>query len=220
MQNHQKFDHFIEKNCDTILNLIALKGLSVSTLKLLYNHFTAQSAKIESKQLDCEEGCGFCCHLRVSASVVELLIILAYLKEKGETEAYRQKLSNKSNYLAVETSPSYWAENRIPCLFLDKDKMVCKIYEVRPFSCRGYHSLNVEKCRQGYEEKRLCQIPCYPDLKRANESFSLSFERAMKKLGKESGQTELSSGIHHLLLRPDSTKKWLAGKSIFDSNMM
>lgn len=211
-----KFEHFIEANCQTIEEMIWLKGLSVNTFTLLYNHFVSQEIVADTPDIDCMPGCGYCCHLRVSASVAEILVILNFLQCNEQIEYYREQIkSGSEQFLHDEKrTPDWWVKNAVRCLFFDEERKLCRIYEVRPFSCRGYHSLDVHQCEKGYSHRILCPIPCYPDIKRSQELYSQSFEIVMGQLGKQSSQFELTSSISLFLLKPDLVDQWFAGEYV------
>jgi len=87
----------------------------------------------------CAKGCAYCCTDvgSVGATTLEGLIILEYIQgwdRQAITEinrSLRESLSDKLNNVLAR------------CAFLDKEKS-CRIYPVRPFSCRRLYS--VRKC--------------------------------------------------------------------------
>lgn len=196
--------------------MVRLKGLSTDTFNLLYRHFLSHRINMDKSEIKCSAGCGYCCFLRVTASIPEALIIHDFLHKNKEITLYREQLENSPDFFSSRTSKdiNWWVKNRIPCLFFDEQRQLCRIYEVRPFTCRSYHSLDMRLCAKAYSQKALTAIPCYPDLKRSYESYSISFERAMKQLGRQSTQYELSSTVALFIQDPDLIDRWCDGVDI------
>lgn len=219
MRLFRKFEPYIGSICQTVHDLTDQKGLSINTLVTLYRYFTTQQVPFDDSAIQCAPGCGYCCHLKVTGSIPEIVVIADYLRKNNLVDYYRQQVSMSSARIIDRRGKDdvWWVENAIPCIFLDSEKHTCNIYEVRPFSCRGYHSLDVNQCRKGYDNRTITQIPCYADLKRSREIFSISFERAMVEMNLQSHQVELSSAVVFFLQQPDLQEKWLAGEQILTS---
>jgi uncharacterized protein len=219
MKNFYKFHPYIESASRTVFDSIKLKGLSFNTLVYLYRYFLAQLPPFAEEEFHCAPGCGYCCHLRVSISVAEALIILDYLRKHDQQHLYKERIKNLHEPLAQRavSNNSWWLENSIPCLFFDQKTLLCTIYEVRPFTCRAYHSLDTQRCKTGFFNRTETAIPCYPDFKRSRELYSVAFERALAELGLQSTQFELSSTIGLFLQSPDLVKKWAQGKMVLPS---
>lgn len=219
MKDFYKFKPYIESASRTVFDSIKLKGLTFNTLMNLYRYFLTQLPPFTEEEFHCVQGCGYCCHLRVSISVAEALIILHYLREHDQQHQYKERARNMREPLAQRavSDNSWWLENSIPCLFLDQKTLLCTIYEARPFTCRAYHSLDIQRCKTGFFNRTETSIPCYPDFKRSRELYSVAFERALAELGLQSTQVELSSTIGLFLQSPDLVKQWAQGKRVLPS---
>ena len=90
-------------------------------------------------QAVCEKGCASCCIDvgRVGATTLEGLIILEYLQ--GWDQLQREEINHSLRENRREKLDSVL----VRCPFLDEEKS-CRIYPVRPFSCRRLYS--VKKC--------------------------------------------------------------------------
>jgi hypothetical protein len=90
-------------------------------------------------QAVCEIGCASCCvdvgH--VGATTLEGLIILEYL------QGWDPQAIEEINHNLRENRSEKFNSVLVRCPFLDR-KSCCRIYEVRPFSCRRLYS--VHKC--------------------------------------------------------------------------
>jgi Fe-S-cluster containining protein len=197
--------------------MIQLRGLSLNTLVILYRHFLTLLPPFAEEEFRCGPGCGYCCHLKVSVSVAEALIIFDYLREHDQQHLYKELIESLDEQPLAQRAVAdnaWWLKNAIPCLFLDGSTLLCSIYEVRPFSCRAYHSLDRLYCTSGYLNRTEIGVPCYPDFKRSRELYSVAFERALAQLGMQSAQFELSSTIGLLLQSPELVEQWAHGKSV------
>ena len=104
----------------------------------LYENYERLVEPFKSQAV-CEKGCASCCIDvgSVGATTLEGLIILEYLQgwDHGAIEeinrSLRENRSKKLNSVFVR------------CAFLDEEQS-CRIYSVRPFSCRRLYS--VRKC--------------------------------------------------------------------------
>lgn len=98
-------------------------------------------------QISCRKGCAHCCHLRVSVSVPEAELIKEYCKEK-DIPISRSYLKKQRHY----TDETHHLAENSACVFLGPDN-ACKIYPVRPFSCRKYFVVS---------RPHLCNAKQYP----------------------------------------------------------
>ena len=116
------------------LDLIEKKRL----LFAVYNEYE-RVVQTFKEQSVCERGCASCCIDvgNVGATTLEGMIILEYLQgwdHRAIEELNRSLRENRSEKLNSAL---------VRCPFLDEEAS-CRIYEVRPFSCRRLYS--VKKC--------------------------------------------------------------------------
>lgn len=103
--------------------------------------------------LACRQGCAHCCHQRVGVTVPEALAIVATLvatRSAAELRRLHQRVD--SAYRATRGltrderhSPAH------ACPLLEDE--LCSIYEVRPLSCRGVHSLDEQACKSKLHDR-------------------------------------------------------------------
>jgi hypothetical protein len=101
----------------------------------LYREIDRDNAEKNAKHdppTSCKKGCSFCCSIRVDATQLEVDVIVDYMKEK-HIKVSEERLKHQS---VLETSEYFLSPHR-KCTFLD-DQGLCKIYPVRPFTCRNY----------------------------------------------------------------------------------
>lgn len=100
MKDFNKFEPYIESACRTIFDLIQLKGFSLNTLVILYRHFLTLLPPFTEEDFHCGPGCGYCCHLKVSVSIAEALIILDYLRGHDRQHLYQELIKSLHEPLA------------------------------------------------------------------------------------------------------------------------
>ncbi|MDX1774993.1 MAG: YkgJ family cysteine cluster protein [Desulfobulbales bacterium] len=127
--------------------------------RLLYDLYEVYQRWVELFPLACKNGCAACCTQSVFMSSLEGELILDCLMKEGRdswlAEELARNASGNSGMRATtnqytracleqqeigEAEPDGW--NFTPCVFLDEDS--CSIYDVRPFGCRSFISL--EQC--------------------------------------------------------------------------
>jgi Fe-S-cluster containining protein len=96
-----------------------------------------KSPKMKTK-IKCKQGCGACCFQQVQITDSEKELISGYVAQRNlfPNLEERKRLGRQ----ARASRFGDWGELRHEdkrCIFLD-EKQNCKIYEVRPMSCRSY----------------------------------------------------------------------------------
>lgn len=118
----------------------------------LYDQTEQHTPKVEApRALACKKGCSYCCHLRVDTSMPEMLHLTGWLIDnlpmeevleiKEKAEAKWEKTSKLSDEEIKHV--------RIPCPLLKND--VCVAYGARPVNCRGFYSVDLSKCIEGFQ---------------------------------------------------------------------
>ena len=103
---------------------------------------------VETKsKISCRKGCAHCCHLFVSVSVREAVVIKGFC-EDNNMPLDEDYLTTQSKY----TPENYTTQEKTACVFLN-ERNECKIYDVRPLACRKYFVIT---------EPKLCNSKEYP----------------------------------------------------------
>lgn len=94
-------------------------------------------------QFTCRRGCAYCCKQVVVASVLEMVVAIAYVKKKNpeRLESLYREINRQADLLLSGKSADEWFELQIPCVFLKSDN-TCSVYSVRPTVCRSYNALS------------------------------------------------------------------------------
>ncbi|MBU1004034.1 MAG: YkgJ family cysteine cluster protein [Proteobacteria bacterium] len=209
----------LEQAVQFIAQAIAEHGLSVPVLAYGMQQFAATTQTFPiPEDVQCQPGCAFCCHTRVSTSIPEVLIIAQQLQRNLDAPTLaqlKQQLRTRIDQ-GDPTRLEWWLENKIPCPFLGDDAgQLCAIYEIRPFTCRSHHSTSATSCAQGFEDRHAMDIPCYPKLQQATDLYSSAFMVALHNHGLHSPYVEFSSALDIALHNETATGRWLAGQDVF-----
>ncbi|NOQ46713.1 MAG: YkgJ family cysteine cluster protein [Desulfobulbaceae bacterium] len=111
------------------------------TLQGIYQRYESEAGQFK-EQAVCGRGCSFCCSDmgKIDIVTVEGIILLERMEFMPETEA-------KEISQGLERDRTLrWKGKKSTCPFLD-EQGACRVYHVRPFSCRQLYSLR--KCDQG-----------------------------------------------------------------------
>lgn len=96
----------------------------------------------------CQEGCAWCCSIKVETTAPEVLRIVEYLyssRPSEEIEELRASLALLTPKLqAMSWEARYDAQ--VPCPLLVDN--ACSVYEVRPMTCRGWNSRDARACEE------------------------------------------------------------------------
>ncbi|MDR9501279.1 MAG: YkgJ family cysteine cluster protein [Desulfurivibrionaceae bacterium] len=166
-------------------------------LLALYSTFE-QWLEAYSLPFVCQPGCATCCTRKVTMTAVEADLIRRFISTSGHSRPAETAEGATAPPLVTETTNELAArclhgtEGREPeveeegeagvCPYLAEAR--CQIYEVRPFACRSFASL--QKCRSG----EAAQLP----------QFYLTAATAAQQLIEHVGQGGYWGNMHDLLL--------------------
>ena len=111
------------------------------TLQGIYQRYESKAGQFKVQAV-CGRGCSFCCSYmgKIDIVTIEGIVLLERLESMPEIEAKEISQGLKQDRTLRRI------EKKSACPFLD-GQGACRIYDVRPFSCRQLYSLR--KCDQG-----------------------------------------------------------------------
>jgi Fe-S-cluster containining protein len=118
----------------------------------------------------CSEGCSYCCHVNVDATVGEVVAIARQLR--GDADLL-ERLRAHVAVVGAMTDDDRWRA-KVPCFFLSNGR--CSIYDVRPLRCRAFHSYSLDACRDAFAGNEP-DLPTSESLERACDEVDLPGER-------------------------------------------
>jgi Fe-S-cluster containining protein len=189
-------------------------GVSLPVFGAAMEQF-AQSVFALPEGAACKQGCAYCCHLRVGASIPEVLVIYGELAAQTTPEGFallKERVlgtAAKGNTL----DEAFWLTTRTPCPFLDVDtNQLCLIYTLRPFACRAYHSTDIDACRRGYDLGCETMIPCFPLYRATTDMYASIFTRVLADKGFPSYEVGFVKALEILFEDKTVSDRWLDNK--------
>ncbi len=194
-----------------------MSALREKLLLAIYRHFE-QWAGNNRLDFACQKGCATCCTQNVTMTAVEGDLIHRFMDDNARHAWFAGKLQVKKPRPQVVATTNEFAERCLagqegkapnsvegePCPYLEDSR--CQIYQVRPFSCRSFASL--EKCLAG----QAAQLP----------QFYIATTTAAQQLIEHVGQGEYWGNMHDVLLalcdrkENEETAQLLASQSLAD----
>jgi hypothetical protein len=161
----------------------------------------------------CAKGCGFCCHMRVTALAPEIFYAAGFVRRQfgSELQEVLSRVREKdalSRGLGARQRPAF----KIPCgLLVDNS---CSIYAARPSACRGLTSISVETCERGYngEEVEVQTPAVWTEIRRAHNQ---ALWAALVASELPAHSYELNHALLVALEDEGAEKRWLKGEDVF-----
>ena len=103
----------------------------------------------------------------------------------------------------------------IPCALLEDG--VCSAYEARPATCRKYHSVSVETCRDAFSDTSapLTGEIEHEQVRLAGNAVALGHAKGLEDAGYDATLYELHYALHRALTDPKAEKRYRRGKRAF-----
>jgi len=165
--------------------------------------------------IQCRAGCPWCCHIRVTASPPEILLILDFINERYGAEkkaALRHKVANIDHFTRGRDGDAR-ARLRLPCPLL-KDGS-CSVHPVRPLSCRGVVSTDAAACIRSYESHMEEPVPQHKYQYDAANRVGYGLHAGLLDAGFGLEDVELNAGLAIGLDDDRVGERWLRGEEVF-----
>jgi len=177
----------------------------------------ASAADVDS--LACKQGCSWCCHFSVDVRAVEAMAIAEYVEREF---SLRDKLQLKAELttnarILARFDDVQRARHNIKCPFLNEGS--CRIYPVRPQTCRNYHATDAAGCRKAFEEPDNDDIaPEYaPLVYQSGGAHVDAFSAAMSEAGYDIAAYEMNAALLQVLNDPRAVQeRFMTHRSAFD----
>jgi len=189
-------------------------------LKRSYVHFDKIIARAIDESVTkpaCKAGCFYCCYYKVEVKAHEMLLIHEYMKKNLTTDLCEQILgSAAANAELIYTlTPKEHLSTNIKCPFLIENK--CSVYEVRPFRCRSFHSLQVDTCEASHANPNDFSIATelIEDVSHFSDALSQGFEAAVMDAGLDHRTYDLNTALLEVYVDASIEKRYKRGKKAF-----
>jgi Fe-S-cluster containining protein len=166
----------------------------------------------------CKPGCNYCCSARVTCTAPTVLFIADHLRRSRTDDqmvALKARIQEHENRIAKLSPYEVLLKTELCPL---NESGLCTIYDLRPITCRGYHSFDLAKCIEEFndpgEEPRVPQHPARKTLEAIVSSALLACSTA---LGLDTDELEFVTAIAIAIDQPDAATRYIAGESVFAS---
>ncbi len=161
----------------------------------------------------CAKGCAYCCHVSVTATAPEIFLVASRIRELPQPEFDDMLMRVRAaDQRTRDMSSRQRANNKIPCALL-KDSL-CSVYDSRPGACRGFTSVSVDDCRDGFNGLPVqVNTPTVWTALRNAQKQALLGALAAENLPNEC--YEFHHALRIALEVPDAESRWLSGQDIF-----
>lgn len=171
----------------------------------------------EPEKPACRKGCSFCCNLRVALKAHEVFRITVHVASKFSKKRRDEIMKRAQLNLSILASLSKRGQvtTNLKCPFLQDD--ACSIYEVRPASCRDFHSLDQAVCEHSFEHPTdiESQSRCIEPLRYVGTKLSEAAAMAFAEEGYDPQTYELNSALVEALTESSSSKRFNHHKTAF-----
>jgi Fe-S-cluster containining protein len=167
------------------------------------------------RPIACGPGCPFCCHVRLTVSPPELLLVADHLRRTWPAEcldALKVKLANLDHLTRGRDAEAREAM-RLPCPMLVDNS--CGIHEVRPTSCRAVASVDVVACRQSYDSRMAEPVPQVTLQLNAANGVGYGVITGLIDSGFPMENIEFIAGLRIALDTENAARRWLDGEGLF-----
>lgn len=170
-------------------------------------------------EIACGANCPYCCSMQIRITPPEALLVgdhvlttysLAQIRELKEKIRRNLELTDGKTQ---EEKVMNWHQTQ--CIFLENGS--CSLYEVRPFICRSWHSLDSQRCVKAYEQKKSCaDIENYPHRNLIFGTIREGIMAGCSAKGLQSGVMVITKAVLAILEHDgDAVTDWISGKKIF-----
>jgi Fe-S-cluster containining protein len=161
--------------------------------------------------VECRKGCSFCCHLRVTATPLEVVRIASNIDHERRSSV----LSTAEAVMGLDARQRL--ARSVPCPLLLEG--ACSAYEVRPLACRALLSRSASQCERQFESGASAndgtQIPSPVTPRLISASLINGQIAALRDLGLADHPVELISALAALELDPALFVRWLSREDVF-----
>ena len=200
----------------------AEEGKSPSAVNMIFTNVMALASQfIDERQNDpsiaCKAGCNFCCHMKVTASPIEILTLGLNLDAKlspGDAKEIKERIKINADKTKALTAHEH-ANANIPCALLDRDGK-CSMYEYRPMNCRRWLSFSKEACETAFKTSMgKGRVPIDGNAFIVGLGIGDGLEEGLKEARLDFESYELHTGLLRFLETSDAEAKWLRGEPVF-----
>jgi len=164
----------------------------------------------------CRAGCVWCCYQLVEATAAEVLFIADYLHRKlapADLAALKKQVAELDAATRGLGQAARFALGR-PCALLADG--LCLVYPVRPLLCRGWNSLDPDKCRAAVlHPEAIGAVRVDAIQMRTHQYVFRGLGQGISAAGLAGASLEFTAALRIALEDLDPLDRWLAGEDVF-----
>ena len=169
------------------------------------------------RPIACGPGCPFCCHVRLTTSPPEILLIADHLRRtwpEDRLAALKKKLANLDRVTRGKDAEAREAM-RLPCPMLVDNS--CGIHAVRPISCRAVASVDVAACRRAYTSRMAEPVPQVTMQLNAANGVGYGLHAGLADAGYPVENVEFIAALRIAPEVAEARRRWLDGEPLFEA---
>lgn len=182
-----------------------------------YDNLIAKSFDESVTKPDCKAGCAFCCYYKVEARAHEILLIKEYISKHFSAEqVIALKTALEANVAIIRNlTPEQHLTTNIKCALLDNNQ--CRIYPVRPFRCRNFHSTDAQACEASFNDPTNMETSTgmIEEVAILADAHTQGFEAATEQTGKDNRIYDFNTALLEALTDEQTLKRYQRGKKTF-----
>lgn|GEM_PF-3507978 len=164
--------------------------------------------------LACRAGCHYCCTMRVTASVAEVVALADHLRRtwsSQDLEALRRSIEAYDRDVR-ENDPHLMSI--YPRLCPLNAEGLCRVYAHRPLACRSFQSLDAEACRRRFIEREMVPVPQVTAIPAMSGTVASGLQDAAEYVRAGPRVVHFAPALGEAL-KPGRIKDWQQGLDVF-----
>lgn len=213
-------DQFREKIYNGFINDAVLPVLK-DVMTYSHDIVDALESSNKSPAVACGPGCSYCCHSQIHVLPIEALLILSFINKcftRKQILLLLDKIERRlQRTLDKSIGSLFLIKDELPCIFLENG--MCCIYQVRPFICRAWNSMDSSLCRKIFNSGKFDDEIEYSSARNfVFESSRSLFAYLGRQLKLETVPVEMTRAVSNCLKTTNPLLLWLSGQDILNVN--
>jgi Fe-S-cluster containining protein len=180
---------------------------------------TIDDVSANAPKLGCRDGCAYCCHRPVEATIPEAILVAAHLADTADPR--RAKVLDAARTLAGLSDAERSRAGRACPMLVDGK---CSVYDDRPLMCRAIFATESAQCRAQHIAAITGSGDVPVELFAVAQYFMLGDQAGLRGILKDMrlqyDLVELTQAVAAFLEDPGLIERWLAGEMIFGPEMV
>ena len=156
----------------------------------------ASEAKRHNVNIDCRNGCSWCCHQPIFGVAHEFHYLWRFMKLNMSEEERKTVLQKAfDNYqIRGRLSQEELEKNKLPCPLLKNGS--CSAYAARPMACRIYLSMSEDSCKNFHNNPESDKYPALLEFPlRAGQMMNEGFTEGLKSKRLNNNEFIMEEGL-------------------------